>query len=99
MPINTFNTGLKAVLLQTHGTEWYPVAYSSHTLTSAGRNYTKLEKETLGDVYGWQRFHEFVYGRIVTLETEHKLLTAIPQKPLDDTPPHFQHKYHLVAAD
>jgi len=61
-------SGLGAVLLQQHDTEWYPVAYASRTMTSAERNYAQIEKETLGAVFGCERFHEYVYGRPVILE-------------------------------
>lgn len=107
--------GLGAVLLQKNDTEWYPVAYASRTMTSAERNYAQIEKETLGAVYGCEKFHEYVYGRTVTLETDHKPLIAISQKPLGDAPPRIQRlmlrlqKYdvdfefkpgkHLVVAD
>lgn len=107
--------GLGAVLLQKHDTEWYPVAYASRTMTSAERNYAQIEKETLGAVFGCEKFHEYVYGRSVILETDHKPLIAISQKPLGDAPPRIQRlmlrlqKYdltfeftpgkHLVVAD
>ena len=59
-------------------------------MTSAERNYTQIEKETLGAVYGCEKFHEYVYGRSVILETDHKPLIAISQKPLGDAPPRIQ---------
>lgn len=106
---------LGVVLLQKHATEWLPIAYASGTMTSAERNYAQIEKETLGAVYGCEKFHEYVYGRSVILETDQKLLIAISQKPLGDAPPSIQclmlclQKYdltfeftpgkHLVVAD
>ncbi|KAI5103529.1 methionine synthase [Silurus meridionalis] len=79
--------GLGAVLLQRHDMEWYPVAYASRTMTSAERNYAQIEKETLGVVFGWERFHEYVYGRSVILETDHKPLIATSKKSLGEVPP------------
>ncbi len=48
------------VLLQKHGTEWFPIAYVSHTMTAAEINYAQIEKETLGLVFGCEQFHEYV---------------------------------------
>lgn len=36
---------LGAVLLQKHGTEWFPIAYASRTMRAADRNYTQIEKK------------------------------------------------------
>lgn len=69
--------GLGAVLLQKHDTEWLPIAFASRTMTSAEINYAQIEKETLGAVYGCEKFHEFVYARSAILETDHKPLIAI----------------------
>lgn len=84
-------------------------------MTSAERNYAQIEKETLGAVFGCKRFHEYVYGRPVILETDHKPLKAISKKPLGEVPPCIQRlmlrlqKYdlafefkpgkHLIVAD
>lgn len=107
--------GLGAVLLQKHATEWVPIVYASRTMTSAERNYAQIERETLGAVYVCEKFHEYVYGRSVILESDHKPLIAISQKPFGDAPPRIQRlmlrlqKYdltfeftpgkHLVVAD
>lgn len=57
--------GLGAVLLQQHGPAWCPVAYASRTMMEAERNYAQIEKETLGAVFGCEKFHEYIYGREV----------------------------------
>lgn len=51
--------GLGAVLLQQHGPAWCPVAYASRTMMEAERNYAQIEKETLGAVFGCEKFHEW----------------------------------------
>ena len=45
--------GLGAVLLQ----QGQPVCYASKALTETERNYSKIERETLGVVWGLERFN------------------------------------------
>ncbi|CAC5421205.1 unnamed protein product [Mytilus coruscus] len=51
---------------------------------------SSIEKETLAIVYGCNKFHEYVYGRRVQIETDHKPLQSIFLKPLQQTPPRLQ---------
>lgn len=82
--------GLGAALLQLHGSDWRPVAYTSRVLTDAEKRYSQIEKEALGNVFGCEQFHEFVYGQRVLVETDHKPLIAISKKALGDMPPRLQ---------
>ena len=40
--------------------------------------------------YGLTRFHQYVYGQMVTVETDHKPLLGIKQKPITDVSPRLQ---------
>ena len=82
--------GLGAVLLQLHEETWQPVAYASRALTSAEVNYAQIEKELLASTYACERFHQYVYGQAVEVETDHKPLVAIMSKPLTDCPMRIQ---------
>ena len=55
----------------------HPIAYASRTLQPAEKNYAQVEKEALSLVFGIQKFHKYVYGRLFTLVTDHKPLTTI----------------------
>ena len=41
-------------------------------------------------VFGCQRFHQYIYGKKVTIQSDHKPLEAIVKKPLQNTPPPLQ---------
>lgn len=60
--------GIGFVLLQ----NGRPVTYTSRALTSAEQNYSQIEKELLAQVFGMEQNHQYVYGREVTLWTDHQ---------------------------
>lgn len=71
-----------AVLMQND----QPVSYASKSLTACQRNYPQIEKECFAIRFGLTKFHDFVYGNEVTVESDHKPLEAIFKKPLDRAP-------------
>lgn len=70
--------GLGAVCLQNNK----PVAFASRALTETESRYAQIEKELLALVYACQKFHDYIYGRPVTIETDHQPLITILKKPL-----------------
>ena len=44
----------------------------------------------LAAVFGSQRFHQYIYGKIVIIRSDHKPLEAIMKKPLQNTSPRLQ---------
>ena len=82
------------------GTE-HPIAFASRTLTTAEKNYAQLEKEALALVFGVKHFHQYLYGRVFTIVTDHQPLTYLlgPQKPIPSlAAAHLQRWAILLSA-
>ncbi|GFR83810.1 transposon Ty3-I Gag-Pol polyprotein [Elysia marginata] len=80
------STGLGAVLVQDNK----PVAYSSRSLTDTVTRYAQLEKEILAVVHACKKFHCFIFGKEVTVFTDHKPLEQIFKKQLLAAPMRLQ---------
>ena len=93
-------SGVGAALLQ----EGQPVAFTSRALTSTEKNYAQIEKELLAIVHACDRFDQYVFGREITVETDHKPLEVILRKPLFAAPKRLQRmmmqlqKYNLKVV-
>ena len=68
------NSGIGAVLMQKHDGKLFPVCYASKKLSSAECNYSTIEKECLAIVWGFRRFHLYLYGVPFVLQTDHEPL-------------------------
>ena len=79
-------TGLGAALTQ----RGKPVAFGSRALTPTERGYAQIEKECLAIVFGMEKFHQYTYGRQVTVQSDHKPLESIHRKPLLSAPKRLQ---------
>jgi len=78
--------GLGAYLLQEGG----PVAYVSRALTPTEQSYAQIEKELLAIVFAMERFHTYVYGCKITIESDHRPLISILKKSLTNAPRRLQ---------
>eukprot|EP00105_Crassostrea_gigas_P044027 XP_019928175.1 PREDICTED: uncharacterized protein K02A2.6-like [Crassostrea gigas] len=78
--------GLGAALMQ----EGKPVAFASKSLTQSEVQYAQIEKEMFAILFGCKRFHQYIYGRKVKVETDHKPLVPIFKKALFAAPPRLQ---------
>ena len=84
--VDASQRGLGAVMLQNER----PVEFALCALTETQQRYAQIEKEMLAMQYGLTRFHQYVYGQVVTVETDHKQLLGIKQKPITDVSPRLQ---------
>ena len=86
LQVDASKYGLGAVLLQ----DDKPVAYASKSLTTSEINYAQIEKEMYAIVFGCTKFHQYIYGRSIRVETDHKPLVSIMKKSLLDAPARLQ---------
>lgn len=74
-------------LLQMHDSSCQQVDYGSRVLANTEISYSRIEK---GFMYRCEHFHDFIYDRRVTAETDHTPLVAISKKNFGDMLPHLQ---------
>lgn len=86
LQVDASKYGLGAVLMQ----DGRPISYASRSLTDSEVNYAQIEKEMYAVLYGFRRFHQYVYGRHVMVQSDHKPLESIMKKPLAAAPPRLQ---------
>lgn len=80
--------GLGVVLLQRVESEWKPAVYASHSMTDAERRYAQIEKEALAITWAREEFSDYILGKSISMETDHKpLVPVLVRKSLDSLPP------------
>ena len=80
------STGLGSCLMQ----EGKPVAFASRALSETETRYAQIEKELLAIVFACLKFHQYIYGQDIIVQSDHKPLEAIFRKPLSTTTPRLQ---------
>ena len=78
LQVDACNSGLGATLIQ----EGKPIAMASRALDKTQTQYATIEKELLAICFGTNRFHDYVFGREIMVETDHRPLISILTKPL-----------------
>ncbi|KAK3720683.1 hypothetical protein QZH41_003445 [Actinostola sp. cb2023] len=80
--------GLGAILAQSDPVtgEKKVVAYASRALTDVESRYSQTERKALGVIWGCEYFHLYVYGKPVTVVTDHKPLVTIFNDPKSKPP-------------
>ena len=70
--------GLGAVLLQEQDNkENKPVAYASRSMTSTEQRYAQNEKEALATTWACEKFNDYILGKDILIETNHKPLVPL----------------------
>ena len=86
LSVDASKSGLGAACLQDDAA----VAFASRALSNAEAKYGQIAKELLAAVFACRKFHDFIYGRRVTIETDHKPMITIVTKPLHAAPARLQ---------
>ena len=76
--------GIGAILFQKDGEKEHPIAYASRTLRDAELRYSATEREALAVWWACDHFIDYIDGRQVTIYSDHKPLTVLPQKELSN---------------
>ena len=53
------------------------MAYASRAMSETERRYSQIEKEALGIVWACEKFKDYIMGKWVQLETDHKSLVPL----------------------
>ena len=94
--------GIGAVLLQQNSEkQWRTVAYASRSLTKTETRYAQIEKEALATTWACERFSNYILGKSITVETDHKpLLPLLSTIHLDAVPPRvLRFRLQLMRLD
>ena len=84
--------GLGGVLLQKQVDEsWRPVVFISRVLTPVECRYAQIEKEALALTWACERCSDYIVGKSIIAETDHKpLVPLLTKRALNDVPPRIQ---------
>ncbi|KAK2716053.1 hypothetical protein QYM36_010583 [Artemia franciscana] len=66
------------------------VAFGSRSMSETEQKYSQMKKELLTVVLGCKHFHQYIYGRTITIKTDHKPLESILVKLISKVPPRLQ---------
>jgi len=86
LQVDASKHGLGATLFQ----EDKSVAFAPKSLNKTEQNYAQREKELYAILFGCRRFHQYLYGHKLTVQSDHKPLESIMRKPLSVAPPRLQ---------
>ena len=59
------------------------IAYASHSLTKAEKQYSVIQKECLATIYGMKQFQHYLLGWFFTLMTDHKPLQWLSAQKME----------------
>ncbi|CAH0766349.1 unnamed protein product, partial [Diatraea saccharalis] len=71
-------SAIGSVLIQNN----HPIAFASKSLSKTECEYGQIDKEFLAVLFACQKFHYYIYGRHITIQTDHQPLVALMNKEL-----------------
>ena len=86
--MQTWRVFAEPVPINKYAHAWQPMAFASRALSDTESRYAQIEKETLVLVYACKKIFNYVLGKNILLETDHKpLVPLLGNKSLDALPP------------
>ena len=81
-------TGISAILAQytNESGDGHIVAYASHALSQVEQRYPQIDREGLAVIWACEHYHIYIYGKPVTVITDHKPLVSIYNNPKSKPP-------------
>ena len=74
------------------------IAYASRSLTETEQQYSQTEPDAVEVVWACEHFHLYIYGKPVTMYTDHKSLISINGNPISQHPAHIQRSMDTETA-
>ena len=91
LQVDASETGLGGALLQPNDKgKLQPVAFTSCTMKPNEKNWAQIEKETLAICAACEKWDLWLYGKHITIHTDHQPLETIFKKPLAKAPRRLQ---------
>ena len=93
LQVDASKRGLGAALIQidpVHPQKERIVAFASKSLSEVESRYANIERKLLAFVFGIEKFHTYVFGSNVLVESDHKPLETIVLKNIAQAPPRLQ---------
>ena len=81
--VDASTAGIGAALLQ----KKMQVAFASKTLSGLETRYSNIEREMLAIIFGSERFHHYIWGHKVIIQTDRKPLEFIALNNISQAPP------------
>ena len=92
LSVDASPVGLAAILSQKDqetGTS-HIITYASRSLTETEQRYGQTEREALGIIWACEHLHLYIYGKPLTVYTDHKPLVSIFGNPSSKPPPRIE---------
>lgn len=80
LQVDSSNYGTGCTLLQ----DSKPVAFASRSLTETEKKYPQIEKEALAIKFACRKFHNYIWGKEIQIQTDHLPLVSIFRKNLSE---------------
>ena len=72
------------------------MSYISLALTETEQRYAQIEKDMLAFVYSLEKLNQYVFGRHMKIQSDHKPLEYIHRKPLATRKKVYQYRLRTI---